>query len=392
MRLALIGPTHPFRGGIAQYTAGLCSALEREGHDVLVISFKRLYPSLLFPGRSQTDSSACPIQVPHEALLDSIRPRSWTVASQELARYRPDALVVQWWHPFFGPAYAGVISRLRRRMSVPAVFLCHNVFPHERPPIPGIGRLMAWSVARTFRHVDGFLAHSEELVNQIGQLREGTVARRIFHPAYDFYPRSNRGRTEGDRPRLLFFGNIRRYKGLDVFLRALGIVKQEMLFRATVAGEFYTDAKVSKALADRLGLDDCLVWRDHYIPNEEVPTIFEAADLVVLPYLEATQSGVVPLAYRFGVPVIASNVGGLSEVVQDGRTGYLVPSGNPEALARRIVQYFRERKRDEFEANIEHFRDQLNWSQVVKTLIEVVEAIRVPERLGDTGWAESARS
>ncbi len=382
MRLALIGPTHPYRGGIAQYTACLYSALEREGHQVLVVSFKRLYPSLFFPGSSQRDSSTCPLQVPHEALLDSISRRSWSVTSRRLALFEPEAVVAQWWHPFFGPAYAGVISRLRRRMSVPAVFLCHNVFPHERPPIPGIGRLLGWSVARTFRHVDGFLAHSQELVEQIGKLRKDAVVRRIFHPVYDFYPSVGPRRAPGDRPRLLFFGNVRRYKGLEVFLEALGIIKQEMSFEATVAGEFYVDDAPFKALASRLGLDDSLVWKDHYIPNEEVPAIFEQADLVVLPYIEATQSGVVPLAYRFGVPVVASDVGGLSEVVQDGQTGYLVPPGNPEVLARQILQYFREGKRDEFEANIEQFREQLNWGQVVKGLIEVVEAVRIPGSAG----------
>jgi len=376
MRLALIGPTYPYRGGIAQYTACLYTALRREGHDILLVSFRRLYPSLLFPGSSQTDSSACPLEVPHEALLDSVWPASWSAASRKLADFHPDAIVAQWWHPFFGPTYSGVISRLRRRSRVPAVFLCHNVFPHERPRLPGVGRLLAWSLVRTFRHVDGFLAHSEELVDQIKDLRQGAVVRRIFHPAYDFYPRTGRQQVSGNRPRLLFFGNVRRYKGLEVFLQALGIVRKEMLFEATVAGEFYIDAAPFRALGSQLGLDDSLVWKDCYIPNEEVPSLFEQADLVVLPYLEATQSGVVPLAYRFGVPVIASNVGGLSEVVQDGRTGYLVPSRNAEALARRIVQYFREKKRDEFEANIERFREQLSWDQVVRTLIEVVEEVK----------------
>ncbi len=375
MRLALIGPTHPYRGGIAQYTACLYTALEREGHEVLAVSFTRLYPSLLFPGSSQTDSSACPIQVPHEDLIDSLSPRSWTLTSRRLVDFKPDAIVAQWWHPFFGPAYRGVIARLTRRVRLPVVFLCHNVFPHERHRLPGIDRLMTWSVSRTFRHVNGFLAHSQELVDQLRKLRKDAVVRRIFHPVYDFYPHLGPQRAPADRPRLLFFGNVRRYKGLEVFLKALGMVKREMAFEATVAGEFYIDQAPFKALAGRLGLDQSLVWTDHYIPNEDVPRIFEQADLVVLPYIEATQSGVVPLAYRFGVPVVASDVGGLAEVVQDGRTGYLVPSGNPEALAARIVQYFRENRRDEFEANIVQFREQLNWGQVVRSLVEVVQAV-----------------
>ncbi len=376
MRLALIGPTHPYRGGIAQYTACLCTALEREAHEVLVISFKRLYPSLLFPGTSQTDSSGCPLAVPHETLLDSMSSRSWTQTARRLAGFKPDAVVAQWWHPFLGPAYGAVISRLKRRTRVPAVFVCHNVFPHERPAIPGLGFLLDWSIARTFRRVDGFLAHSEELAGQIREIRKEAVIRRIFHPVYDFYPRAGGRRAPGDRARLLFFGNVRRYKGLEVFIQALGIIRPELPFEATVAGEFYVDAAPFEALANRLRVDDCIVWKDYYLRNEEVPTVFEQADLVVLPYIEATQSGVVPLAYRFGVPVVASDVGGLSEVVLDGRTGYLVPSGDPEALARGILRYFREKRRDEFEANIERFREQLTWGQAVKALIEVVEAVK----------------
>jgi len=351
------------------------------GHEVLVVSFKRLYPSLLFPGSSQTDSSACPIQVPHEALLDSLSPLSWRRASRRLAAFQPDGIVAQWWHPFFGPAYSGLLSRFRRPPSASVVFLCHNILPHERPALPGINSLLNWAARRAFSRADGFLTHSQALVNEIAEIRKGAVVRRIFHPVYDFYSPAGSGRR-GDVPHLLFFGNVRPYKGLDVFLRALALVRGEMKVEATVAGEFYVDASPYRTMVRQLGLEQAIRWQDHYIPNEEVPGLFEAADLVVLPYIEATQSGVVPLAYRFGVPVIASNVGGLSEVVHDGRTGYLVPPGQPQALAERIVQYFRENKRSEFEANIEEFRNQLNWGQVVEGLIEVVEAVRAKRLSG----------
>jgi len=226
-------------------------------------------------------------------------------------------------------------------------------------------------VSRTFSLADAFLTHSQALVEEIREFRPGSLVRRIFHPMYDFYPRIAREREAGV-PRLLFFGNVRPYKGLEVFLRALRLVREEMEFEAVVAGEFYMDPEPFKAMVEQLALGDRVKWRDWYIPNEEVPDLFEKADLVVLPYLEATQSGVVPLAYRFGVPVVASDVGGLSEVVLEGRTGYLVPPGEPGVLAQRILQYFREQKRTEFQANIEKFRERLNWGQVVEAIVEVV--------------------
>jgi len=380
MKLALVGPTYPHRGGIAQYNTSLYRALARR-FPVLVISFRRLYPRLLFPGTTQLDSSSRPFAVPSEAILDSIAPLSWRRAGARLVEYQPDLVIFQWWHPFFGLAYSGVLRSLRRLPSPPHVFLlCHNVMPHERPAIPGSWAALRKIAAHVFADVDGFLAHSSSLADEIRAIKPDAAVREVFHPIYDLYadvdelPASG-GRVDGI-PHILFFGNIRRYKGLDLLLRSLALVQAEVDFKATIAGEFYVDPKPFRTLARELGIDARLTWFDRYIPNEEVPALFRSTNLVVLPYTDATQSGVVPLAYQFGVPVIASRVGGLSQVIDDGISGRLVPPGDSSALAAVIVDYFKEAREDSFRAGVQKTKDRLSWDNLVDNILALLTQVR----------------
>jgi glycosyltransferase involved in cell wall biosynthesis len=381
MRVVLVGPAHPHRGGIAQYTASLFRALDRR-HQVRLISFKRQYPDLFFPGQTQQDHSKSPLHVPCEPLLDSISPASWRETADRVCDYAPDLLIFQWWQPFFAPAYRAVIRSVRRARNTSVIFLCHNIVSHRESLVPGRGGVERYLTRSVFRCVDGFLVQAASLVPVVQELNPNGVVRKVYHPLYDFYSQWDGGSTEIARPdpsglpSLLFFGKIRRYKGLETFLRALSLVRKKMAFRAVIAGEFYMAARPYHRLARRLGLEECLEWRDHYIPNEEVPAFFRTADLVVLPYVEATQSGVVPVAYQFGVPVVASDVGGLSEVVLEGKTGYLVPPLDPEALAERILRYFQEGRRREFQRNILEFRTQLSWDQVVEAIEELGKLLR----------------
>ena len=225
------------------------------------------------------------------------------------------------------------------------------------------------------------MVHAQDLVGTLSALVPGRPVRRIYHPVYDFYDRWDDGVREsgGDKPRLLFFGKIRPYKGLRTLLEALALVRPQLDFEAVIAGEFYTDPRPYKRLARRLGLEEHLVWLDRYIPNEEVPGVFRRADLVVLPYVEATQSGVVPVAYQFGVPVIATRVGGLAEVVRDGETGYLVPPRDPASLAARIVHFFSCDDKSRFRRNVERFRERLTWEQVVGGILELLDSLRSGE-------------
>ncbi len=380
MKLALVGPTYPHRGGIAQYNTSLYRALARR-FPVLLISFRRLYPPLLFPGTTQLDKSSRPFAVPNEAILDSIAPLSWRRAGSRLAEYQPDVVIFQWWHPFFGFAYSGVLRYLRRSASQPSILLlCHNVMPHERPAMPGAWAALRRVAAHVFAGVDGFLVHSTSLADEVRALKPDAVIREVFHPIYDLYADVDDspvggGGTEGI-PHILFFGNIRRYKGLDVLLRSLALVQGEIDFRATIAGEFYVDAQPFRAMARELGIGARLTWSDRYIPNEEVPALFRSANLVVLPYTDATQSGVVPLAYQFGVPVIASRVGGLPQVIDDGVSGRLVPPGDSSALAAAIVDYFKEEREADFRSGVQRAKDRLSWGTLVDNILTLLTQVR----------------
>jgi glycosyltransferase involved in cell wall biosynthesis len=379
MRFAIIGPAYPYRGGISQYTVSLCNALEKE-NEVLLVTFSRLYPQFLFPGRCQTDQGEGAFKASAERLLDSIRPGSWKRTASRILEYQPDAVLFQWWHYFFGPAYSGVLRRLKRHGRFPVFFLCHNVHPHERFRAPGSRMLEKSFLEGAFRQVDGFLVHSQELADQVRKIKPAAQVRRIYHPVFDLYKGFDTTAVEPSPekagiPQLLFFGNVRCYKGLRVLLAALGKISASFDFALTVAGEFYVDPGPYYELADKHGIAERITWINRYIPNEQVPALFRKADVVVLPYLEATQSGIVPLAYQFEVPVIASRVGGLPEVVHEGETGFLVPAGSADLLADKIVEYFSNGRKRDFQANIRCFREKLSWDQVIDGLVNLTADI-----------------
>ncbi len=380
MNLVLVGPAPPYRGGISQYTASLGKALADE-HRVLLISFSRQYPAFLFPGTTQHEADRLDVEQPAaggqgltiEHRLDSISPANWARTAQRIVGAGPKSAIFQWWHPFFAPAYLGLTRRLRKRLpSCKILFLCHNIHPHERLPVPGGVFFENWLTGRVLRRADGLLVHSEKMAEEARRYNRRSPVRRIFHPRYDFYASWDAGEEPSSaKPRLLFFGKIREYKGLDVFIEALGKIGSRLDFEATVAGEFYVDDKPYRRQAERLNLGDRLVWEDRYIDNQDVPRLFRRADLVVLPYRRASQSGVIPLAYQFEVPVVASDVGGISEVVEDGRTGFLVPAGDADALADRIVSFFSANLKTEFQANIRAFGRNLSWRQVVDNILSL---------------------
>lgn len=387
MRFVLVGPAYPFRGGIAQYTTSLYQVLSIE-HEVLLLSFTRQYPDFLFPGRTQRDESGQPLEVPQEAILDSLNPSSWRQVARRVQSFSPDVVIFQWWQPFFAFAYRKIIREIKNKGGPLVFFLCHNIYAHESLRIPGQEGIQRFLARKAFRLADGFLVQAETLIAELRRFNSNAPVRRIYHPVYDFYVRWDSGNTQpsnSDRkPRLLFFGKIRKYKGLGTFLEALGRLKEKMDFEAVIAGEFYLNSDEFKRMALRLGVAGRIVWKDRYVANEEVPALFRGSDLVVLPYTQATQSGVVPVAYQFGVPVIASRVGGLAEVIRDGETGYLVPPNDPDALADKIYLYLTEGHRETFQENIRDFCKKLTWQQVVDNILSLVSDCR---KLSEDGEA-----
>jgi glycosyltransferase involved in cell wall biosynthesis len=379
MRIALVGPLHPWRGGLAQYLGLLGEALMPHA-EVRAVTFTRQYPSLLFPGTSQLDPNADRPRFPTEALLDSIGPWSWRRTASHLERFAPGLVVLKWWMPFFGPAFASSVGPLRRR-GTRVVLVCDNLVAHE--PRFFDDAFSAWMM----RNSDGYLVMSDSVERDLDRLKPGAPRRRVAHP---FYAQFDRGRVtrEQARDRLglsgdvaLFFGYVRRYKGLDTLLEAWPLVRARRPATLVVAGEFYDDPAPYRALAAAAGGEPAVRLLDRYIPDDEVELLFKAADVVVLPYRSATQSGVTHVAYALGVPVITTNVGGLAETVHPGETGLVVPPEDPAALADAVVSFFAEGMSERMRVPIAALRREHSWETLADHVISLGDELR-PSR----GW------
>jgi len=376
LKIALVGLTHPFRGGISHYTTLLCRALT-DRHDVRFYALYRQYPRLLFPGKTQIDESKASLEVPHLACIDSINPFTWLATGVRIARYRPDLVVYSWWHPFFAPSF-GTIARLARWFGgVPSCFLCHNALPHESSRVDRLLLRYAFSSARVF------IAHSQQDYDDLRGLRPEAIVHRNPHPTYETFAaeralppaaaKSELGLT-GKRV-LLFFGFVREYKGLDVLLEAMQDLDPAEGYHLVIVGEFYEDPEKYRGRLDGLRARGQLTLIDRYVPNEEVSVYFSASDIVMVPYLSATQSGVIQIAYAFRKPVVATTVGGIPEVVVDGATGFLVPPGDPRAMADAVRRYFDSEDPRRFARAIDREKKKYSWERMVETIERVVEQI-----------------
>ncbi|MCZ6766069.1 MAG: glycosyltransferase [bacterium] len=369
-KVCLVGPAYPYRGGIAHFTSQLAREF-RKDHDLFVVNFQRQYPSLLFPGKTQYDKSGVPLDLESERLIDSINPLSFPKAARAINEYRPDLVVFQWWHPFFAFAYRTISGRIRKRSDAKVVFLCHNVLPHESSVVDRV------LIRHAFGAVDRFLVQSREDEENLKRIKPGTVSRVHPHPIYDCF---NTGQSSKETARselgvkgkvLLFFGYIRAYKGLGVLLTAFAETLRDGPATLLVVGEFYEKRDGYDAMIEELGIAEHVRIVDEYVPNEAVEKYFKACDVVVLPYLSATQSGIVQVAYGFDKPVIVTEVGGLPDVVDHGETGFVVPPRDSGALAAAIREFFNDGSPDRFEGRIVAAKSRFSWARCKELLIEL---------------------
>lgn len=332
MKVAIIGPAYPLRGGIAHHVYWLKQELISRGHTVLVISFRQLYPSLLFPGTTETDTSRLKLDAGAQAVLKPLSPATWFRAVKAVKAFAPDVVVFQWWQPFFAPL-VGTLARRFNRAGIKCVIECHNVFPHEATPADRSLLKFAFSPA------DSFITHSQkdrELLATLVPERKINVSPL---PMLDEFSGESQSEREGRT--ILFFGKVRKYKGLHVLLEAMPRVLSEIECELVIAGEFYDSIDKYKRLVRELGIESHVRIVNRYIANEEVLDFFEQADLLVLPYVSASQSGVARIAVSNALPVIVSDAGGLSEAVIENMNGLVFPARDSTALARQIVNYFK---------------------------------------------------
>lgn len=334
-RWCIVGPTHPYRGGIPRHTTLMAEAIAARGADLRVITFRRQYPSWLYKGATDRDPDQLPpVGFAPDPRLDSIGPRTWRSTALTIAQAHPDVLIAVWWHPFFAPMYGALLRQVRRRSpKIIQVALCHNVIPHET------SRADRVLTRRALTPVDGLVVHAESQRELANSLLGPTPVLVTPHPTYpvDIDARSRR-RAPGDPTNLLFFGLIRQYKGVDVLLRALPMVLRERRVRLVVAGEFWEPTRSYTDLVDDLGIGDHVDLRPGYVPDADLMKLLSDADLVVAPYRTATTSAAVEMAFGAGLPVVASRVGGLADQVDHGVNGLLVPPDEPAALASALIE------------------------------------------------------
>ena len=374
MKIVILGTAWPYRGGLAVYNERMAREFAAEGDEVSIYTFTLQYPSFLFPGKTQYSTEPSPQDLRIVRSLNSVNPFSWQKTGRAIRALQPDILIIKFWLPFMAPCLGRVARIVKRGGRTRVVSILDNIIPHEHRPGD---RLLSRYFSRS---VDGFVAMSESVLEDLN--RFDTVKPRVFcrHPLYDnFGPKAFRdealeflGLDPGQRY-MLFFGLIRDYKGLDLLLKAYADSRfRKMNVRLIVAGEFYSGSEKYLEMQKQLGLDDMIVWKSDFVPDSEVRYYFGVADIIVQPYKSATQSGVTQIAYHFEKPMLVTDVGGLAEIVPDGKVGYVV-SPDEHSIADALVDFFGNDRQDEFTEGILAEKRQYAWSNMTRSVRKAAE-------------------
>jgi glycosyltransferase involved in cell wall biosynthesis len=344
-KIVILGPAHPFRGGgITTFNERLAREFMGMGNEVTIYNFTLLYPSFLFPGKTQYATGPAPEDLTILQRLNSIWPLSWLKTGKEIKALKPDLVVVRYWLPLMGPALGSVLRLVKKNKHTKIVAITDNILPHEKRP--GDTAFTKYFL----KPCDAFITMSDKVMKDLKQFNVTVPVKKVEHPLYDNFGKAiakNEARQhlklDQETKILLFFGFIRKYKGLDILLDAIKILKDQNFengrFKLLVAGEFYDDQNIYLQQIQQLGIGDNVTFSSDFIEDDDVKCYFGASDVVIQPYRNATQSGVTPLAYHFEKPMIVTNVGALPDYVPNGKVG-LVCEPNAQAIADCIVQYF----------------------------------------------------
>ncbi len=370
MKIAILSPFYPYRGGLAQLNARLYTELGKT-NEVRAFTFTTLYPDFLFPGKTQYvmegDSATV---IDSVRVLNSINPFSYIHTAKRINQYAPDILIIPYWMSFLSPAFGGVCLFLNKKTKV--VSLVHNAIPHERT-------LIDKPLAKFFfNRCSGFITMSELVRDDLLTLKKDAHILLQPHPIYDHYAeridKNNACEQLGiraDKRNLLFFGLIRDYKGLDILIDAMSQLNDS--YQLIIAGECYGSFDRYTQLIEQSPLKDNIVVFDQYIPDDMVSTLFSAADVLVLPYRDATQSGVVALAYQMELPMIGTNVGALGLTIKDSDTGIVVPSATSDDVAKGIKDFFE--ANISYKENLIKEKKRLSWNNFIRSIVSFLDSL-----------------
>ena len=373
MKITIVSPAYPLRGGIANFAGSLFNELDKE-NTVDIISFKKQYPSLLFPGKTQKEEDEASVNINAESLIDSTNPYNWRKVGKKIKYYSPDILIIQFWLPFIAPCLKTIAKIVKQNYKTKIVAICHNVIPHEKRP----GDILLTKMF--FKYVDMFVLLSTKVEDELFKIKKETKHIVLPHPVYSKFGNPLEKKLAKEHLKinaeklLLFFGFIREYKGLDTLLKAITLIKNINGLKILVAGEFYSNEERYIRMIKDLKIENSLIMKTDFIPAPEVKYYFSASDALVLPYKNASQSGIAQIAMNFNKPVLSTKVGGLTEVVINERTGLLVEKDNPQKLADAISRFYNENLEQKFVEHIKEEKLKYSWSNFSNNLLNFVNS------------------
>jgi len=375
MKIVFLSTFYPFRGGIAQFNALIYREIEKE-HAVEAITFSRQYPSLLFPGKTQLVSpdDAADL-IPSKPWLDSINPLTYIRTAWRIKKMQPDLIITKYWMTFFAPSLGFVLGRQTKKTK--RISILDNVIPHEKRFFDN------WCNRYFLKRNDGFIVMSEKVLKDL--LFYYPKAKYIYvpHPVYNQFGEKTTRMAAlqklglekmAEKKIILFFGIIRDYKGLDLLLEAMALLSDD--FQLIVAGEVYGSFQKYQEIIDNRRLNERLSLFTKYIGDDEVKDYFSAADVCVLPYKSATQSGITSISNHFELPLIATNVGGLAETILHKKTGLIVDLVDEKLLSESIEHYFSANLNSEFQENIKVQNKENTWDNFGKKILKFYDDLK----------------
>lgn len=376
MKVIIVGPAFPLRGGIANFNESLCREFNKAGHQARIYSFSLQYPSFLFPGTTQYDSGQAPSEISIKTCINSVNPFNWLNSALKIKREKPDLVIVRFWIPFMGPCLGTLMRIIKFNSNIKVIAITDNVIPHEK-------RIGDNFFTRYFvKSCHGFVAMSKAVLNDLNTFTNNQNKAFIPHPIYDtFGPKVSKAaalqklKLDPSKHYILFFGFIRQYKGLDLLLKAMADEQIKKLnIQLIVAGEFYESPEPYLQLIQEGQLEQHLILNTHYIHSDLVKYYFCASDLIVQPYHTATQSGVTQIAYHFERPMLVTNVGGLAEMVPHQLCGY-VADRDPQQIANYIKDFYLESRETEMVKNTIQEKKNFSWKAMIDGILDLYKKI-----------------
>lgn len=377
MKILIVGPAWPYRGGIADFDERIAREYIKKGDEVEIFTFTLQYPSFLFPGKTQYSPDPRPEDLDIKRKVNSINPFNWIKVGRELKKKNADLLIIKFWLPLMAPCFGTIARIVKGNGKTKVVSILDNIIPHEHRP--GDKILSKYFISS----IDAFIAMSKSVYDDLKSLNDKKPCLMSPHPIYDnFGTAVSREEAIGSlgldpsAKYMLFFGFIRDYKGLDILLKAIADERiKNSDIKLIVAGEFYNNSEKYFEIEKQLGLEGKIIWRTDFIADEQVKNYFCASDIIVQPYKTATQSGVTQIAYHFEKPMLVTNVGGLPEIVPNGKVGYSV---EPEAkvIADAISDFYCNGRYAEFVENIKEEKKKYSWDRMLENVDKAMEQVK----------------